>query len=103
MFAGVGRIRGGIQPVWGRRVRFTRYQPRRSMICVAVPLVVAGHDIQQDMVLHVWVQVLKPGPDDWEHTPKENKTDFINDPFGQTQSRYTRKHEDYKFIFILAW
>jgi len=39
------------------------------MVGVAVPLVVAGHDVQEDPVLHVRPQVGEAASDGGEHSP----------------------------------
>ncbi len=75
LLPGVGRVRVGVQPPGWRRIRLARHQPRGAVVGVAVALVVARHNVQDDVVLEVRIQVDEAGPDGGEHPPARNKED----------------------------
>ena len=57
-----------IEPVRRRWVSLAGNEPGGSVVGVAVALVVAGDNVEEDPVLHVGVQVLEAAPDRGEHT-----------------------------------
>ncbi len=77
LFSGVRSIRVRIEPVrWGW-VSLSGDQPGGPVIGVAVPLVVTGHDVQEDPVLHVRPQVGETASDSGEHSPANQKLKVI--------------------------
>ena len=69
----VRSIRVRIEPVGWRRVSLSGNQPRGPMVGIAVPLVVAGHDVQEDPVLHVRPQVGEAASDGGKHSSEKMK------------------------------
>ena len=73
LFAGERRVGMGVEAVGRRGIGFAGDQPRRAVVSVAVAFVVARHDVQEDPVLLVGVQVVKAAPDCRKHTPAWKK------------------------------
>ena len=64
----------GIETVRRGRISLAGNEPGGSVVGVAVALVVAGDNVEEDPVLHVGVQVLEAAPDRGEHAAVgENK------------------------------
>ena len=73
LFTGIRRIRVRIESSrWGR-VSLSGHQPGGAVIGVAVPLVVAGDDVQEDPVLQVRPEICKTCPDCRKHPPAPQK------------------------------
>ena len=66
----VGRVGVLVEPVGRGRVGLARHQPGGPVVGVAVPLVVAGHNVEEDPVLSVGPEVLKAASDSGEHPPE---------------------------------
>ena len=66
----VGRVGVVVEPVGRGRVGLARHQPRGPVVSIAVPLVVAGHNVEEDPVLPVGPEVLKAASDSGEHPPE---------------------------------
>ena len=70
LLARVGGVGVRVEPVGRGRIGLARHQPRGPVVGVAVPLVVAGHDVEEDPVLSVGPEVLKAASDSGEHPPE---------------------------------
>ncbi len=71
---------------WGR-VCLASDQPGGAVVGVAVALIVAGHNVQDDMVFEVWVQVDEAGPDSGEHPPVAKWKDRNMNTYRRANSR----------------
>ena len=70
LFSCVWRVRVIVEPMGRGRVSLARHQPRGPVVGVAVPLVVAWHNVEEDPVLSVRPQVLKAASDSGKHPPE---------------------------------
>ena len=70
LLARVGGVGVRVEPVGWGRVSLARHQPRGPVVGVAVPLVVARHNVEEDPVLSVGPQVLKAASDSGKHPPE---------------------------------
>ena len=70
LLARVGGVGVRVEPVGRGRVGLACHQPRGPVVGIAVPLVVARHDVKEDPVLSVGPQVLKAASDSGKHPPE---------------------------------
>ena len=71
LLARVGSVRVRVESVRRGWVGLARHQPRGSVVGIAVPLVVAGHDVEEDPVLSVRPQIGKAASDSGKHPPEK--------------------------------
>jgi len=67
-----------VEPVRWRRISLSGNQPGRSVICIAVALVVTRDNVQQDPIFHVRPQLWKTASDSREHSPAKRKLNVGN-------------------------
>ena len=61
------------EPLRRRRIGLTGHQPRGSVICITVSLVVAGDDVQQHPIFVHGVEIGEAASDGGKHTPETQK------------------------------
>ena len=59
LLSGEGRIRVQVKADRRRLVCLTSHQPRGSMVRIAIPFVVHGHDVHQYCIARIWIGVVK--------------------------------------------
>ena len=75
LLACVRRVRVVVEPVGRGWVGLARHQPRGPVVGIAVPLVVAGHNVEEDPVLSVRPQIGKAASDSGKHPPGKGCTE----------------------------
>ncbi len=74
LLPGVGTVRMWIQPPRRGRVGLAGHQPRGAVVGVAVALVVAGNNVQHDVVLAVRPEIREAASDSRKHPPAKNES-----------------------------
>lgn len=59
-----------VYPAGCRRIGFSRHQPRRAMVGVAITFVVDRNDVQKYRVPLIWPDACKGHPQSREHSPE---------------------------------